>query len=126
MSHFSYTAQKNDGEVYKGVVEAKDRFEVYEIVRREGGHIIGVGEDRTENRWSLQYWNSVLSSVKEYDKILLARNLGAMLSAGLSLARALAVLERQTKNPKLARVVSELAGDVRRGETLHVALGKHP
>ena len=126
MSHFSYTAQKNDGEVYKGVVEAKDRFEVYEIVRREGGHIIGVGEDKTENRWSLQYWNSVLSSVKEYDKILLARNLGAMLSAGLSLARALAVLERQTKNPKLARVVSELAGDVRRGETLHVALGKHP
>lgn len=125
MAHFTYTAQKNDGETYKGIIEAQDRFQVYEAVRREGGHIVSVNEDASEKLWNFAYWNAKFSSVKEYDKILLSRNLGAMLSAGLSLARALAVLERQTKNPKLASIVAELASDVRRGSTLHAALEKH-
>ncbi len=126
MAHFSYTAEKNDGEIYKGVAEAADRFELYQIIRREGARVISVNEDSNANKWSFSYWNSQVSTVKEYDKILLARNLGAMLGAGLSLARALSVLERQSKNKKLATIISELAGDVRRGDTLHVALAKYP
>lgn len=126
MAHFSYTAEKSDGEIYKGIAEAKDRFELYDIVRHEGGKIISVEEDRAHNAWSIVYWNARLTSVKEYDKILFTRNLGAMLSAGLSLARALSVLERQTKNPRLAATVAEIASSVRRGDTLHASLGRFP
>ena len=125
MSRFVYTAEKNDGEVYKGTAEAKDRFELYSIVRREGGKIVSVNE-QMGGIWSLTYWNTKFTTIKEYDKILLARNLGAMISAGLSLSRALAVLERQTKNPRLGATVSEIASDVRRGETLHGAMAKFP
>lgn len=126
MAHFSYTAEKSDGEIYKGIAQAKDRFELYDIVRREGGKIISVEEDRGHNVWSITYWNARLTTVKEYDKILFTRNLGSMLSAGLSLARALAVLERQTKNPRLAATVAEIASSVRRGDTLHESLGRFP
>jgi len=126
MARFSYTAEKAGGEVYKGVASARDRFELYEIVRREGGRIISVAEDNSQSYFSLQYWNSKISTVPEYEKILFARNLGAMLGAGLSLARALAVIERQTKNARLVSVVSELSSAVRRGETLHSALAKFP
>ncbi|MEK7098301.1 MAG: type II secretion system F family protein [Patescibacteria group bacterium] len=126
MAKFSYTAEKSDGEVYKGTAQARDRFELYEIVRREGGRILALTEDRSNRWWSLSFWNSKFSSVPEYEKILFARNLGAMLSAGLSLARALAVIERETKNAKLRGVVAELSGAVRRGETLHSALEKFP
>lgn len=112
--------------MYKGVAQARDRFELYEIVRREGGRIISVEEDTKKGMLTLQYWNSKVSSVPEYEKILFARNLGAMLGAGLSLARALAVLERQTKNARLASVVAELSSAVRRGESLHSALAKFP
>src|ERR1044072_8619749 len=101
MTKFVYTAEKSDGEAYKGTADAADRFELYSIVRREGGKIVSVNEDAGSNKWSMSYWNGKFSSVKEYDKILMARNLGAMLGAGLSLSRALSVLERQTKNPKL-------------------------
>lgn len=124
MAHFSYTAEKSDGEVYKGVAEAKDRFELYTIVRQEGGKIIAVEEEKSNNVWSITYWNARLTTIKEYDKILFARNLGAMLGAGLSLARALSVLERQTKNPRLARVISQVASDVRRGDTLHESMAR--
>jgi type II secretory pathway component PulF len=126
VARFSYTAEKGDGEVYKGIAQARDRFELYEVVRREGGRILAVAEDHGDKWWSLQFWNSRFSSVPEYEKILFSRNLGAMLSAGLSLARALAVIERETKNAKLRGVVSELSGAVRRGETLHSALEKFP
>ncbi|HTR18574.1 MAG TPA: type II secretion system F family protein [Candidatus Paceibacterota bacterium] len=123
---FTYTAEKNDGEVYKGTAEAADRFELYGIVRREGGKIVTVGEEQSGNVLNWQYWNSLFSTVKEYDKILTARNLGAMLGAGLSLSRAIAVLERQTRNPKLSSVLSQVGSDVRRGDTLHAALAKYP
>ncbi len=126
MAHFTYTAEKTTGETYQGVAEARDRFELYEVVRREGGKIVSVVEDRDRSYLSIRYWNKQLSTVKEYDKVLFARNLGSMLSAGLSLTRALSVIERQASNPKLKDVVTEVSSSVRRGDTLHVALAAFP
>lgn len=126
MAHFSYTAEKTDGEVYHGMAEAKDRFELYSLVRKEGGRIISMSEDRSDSWLSVRYWNSKFTTIKEYDKILLARNLGAMLAAGLSLARALAVLERQTKNPRLQTSIAQITSDVRRGDTLNQSLANYP
>ncbi|MDO8576705.1 MAG: type II secretion system F family protein [bacterium] len=124
---FTYTAEKSDGEIYKGAADAADRFELYNIVRQEGGGKIISLEETGEGNWhTLAYWNAKLSRVSEYEKILFARNLGAMLGAGLALARALAVIERQTKNLKMSQVVSQVSSDVRRGETLHQALAKFP
>ena len=123
---FNYTAEKSDGEVYKGTGNARDRFELYEMVRREGGRIIALTEDRSDRWYSLTFWNAKFSTVPEYEKILLARNLGAMLSAGLSLARALAVIERESRNARLRSVVSEISGSIRRGETMHSALAEFP
>ncbi|TSC86945.1 MAG: Uncharacterized protein G01um10148_50 [Parcubacteria group bacterium Gr01-1014_8] len=126
MSRFTYTAEKPDGEVYKGVAEARDRFELYSVVRREGGRIISVDEDRANQWLSIAYWNAKISTVTEYERILFARNLGAMLTAGLALSRALSVLERQTRNPKLSNVISQLSSEVRRGDAMHAALAKFP
>ena len=123
---FSYTAEKADGELYKGIAEAADRFELYQIVRREGGRITAVEEEDRGQLWNFAYWNAKFSTVKEYDKILFARNLGAMISAGLSLARALSVLQKQTKNPRLSSTISEIAAAVRHGDALHISLAKHP
>ncbi len=126
MARFTYTAEKNDGEVYKGVAEARDRFELYGIVRSEGAHVISISEGGTHNFLNFKYWNAKLTTISEYEKILFARNLGAMLGAGLSLARALSVMERQIKNPKMSATVSEIASAVRRGDPLNAALAKSP
>lgn len=112
--------------MYTGSAEAADRFELYSIVRREGGRIVSLTEEGVASWLSLDAVNALLSSVKEYDKIVLARNLGAMLAAGLPLSRALAVMERQIKNVKLKGIITDIAGDVRRGASLHDALAKFP
>ncbi|MBM3271933.1 type II secretion system F family protein [Candidatus Kaiserbacteria bacterium] len=126
MSHFSYTAEKNDGELYKGVAEAADRFELYGIVRNEGGRIISLKEDSVDVPWRWAYWNRRFSSVSEYEKVLFVRNLGSMLNAGLALSRALAVVQRQARNARLITITDELESDVRRGDTLHAAMKKFP
>ena len=126
MAKFSYTAEKVGGEVYSGVAEAKDRFELYQVIRREGGHVTSVKEEGGGGMWSMEHVNLLFSRIKEYEKILFARNLGAMLSAGLSLARALSVMQRQTKNLKLARTIGELENSVKRGDPLHKALEQFP
>lgn len=126
MARFRYTAEKKGGEVYKGIAEARDRFDLYEIIRREGARLVQVTEDRRTGLWSPHYWNTLVVRVSEYDKVLFARNLGAMLSAGLSLARSLSVIERQTKNLKLKDTVTEIESSVRRGDTLHQSFARFP
>lgn len=126
MARFTYTAEKDGGETYRGITDANDRFELYQIVRREGGKIISMEEDHSTSLWSIGYWNAVFATISEQNKILFSRNLGAMLSAGLSLARALSVMERQTKNPKLSKVITNIASDVRHGDPLHTALARFP
>jgi type IV pilus assembly protein PilC len=123
---FSYTAEKHGGEVYKGIADAADRFALYQIIRQEGGRIISFQSEDSANWRSLAYWNSKLSRISEYEKVLMARNLGAMLSAGLPLARALSVIGRQSKNQKLIDVIASVESDVRHGDPLHTAFGKFP
>jgi type IV pilus assembly protein PilC len=49
-----------------------------------------------------------------------------MLKAGLPLSRALAVLKKQTKNPKLNEILVSLIGSINAGETFSSALSKFP
>lgn len=126
MTKFTYTAEKKGGEVYKGIADVSDRFELYEVVRREGARLVKVDEHNRTGMWSFHYWNTLVVRVSEYDKILFARNMGAMLSAGLALTRALSVIERQTRNLKLKDVIAEVESAVRRGDTLNQALSKFP
>jgi type IV pilus assembly protein PilC len=125
VARFKYTAQKADGEVYSGIATALDRFELYNVIRREGGHLLSMQLDRSNNRFSFSYWIEKITTVPEQQKILFTRNLGVMLSAGLPLSRALAVMERQTKDPHLVKAINEISSDIRHGTTLHDSLAKY-
>ena len=70
--------------------------------------------------------NSALNRVSSDEKVVLTRNLAAMLEAGLTTSRALAVMEKQSKNPRLKQVLSALIADVGRGDTLSSAFNKFP
>lgn len=125
MPEFTYKAKKKTGEIYEAVVSASDRFSVYTKVRKEGGTIISVDEKKEYSFSSvLQKLNSITSKIKISDRIVLARNLGTMIKAGLPLSRALAVMERQVKNKKLKQVLGNLGSDISKGTSLHEAMKK--
>jgi type IV pilus assembly protein PilC len=66
------------------------------------------------------------SGIKTEEKITFTKNLGAMLTAGLTLSRALSVIERQSSNKNLKAIVTNLEAEVRKGTSFYEALAKHP
>ncbi len=64
--------------------------------------------------------------VKVKDVAVFSRQFATMVNSGLSLIRALTVLEQQTDNSTLAEIVGEVRGAVEQGTSLSAAMGEHP
>lgn len=126
---FTYLGEDESGQPVEETVEANDRFAVYEIAR-ESGHL--VKEVRDSGKFSLsKYVNvkkieSFISRISTDDLVLMTRNLGSMLKAGLPLSRALSVIERQSHNPRLKGIVSDVREHIQKGDQFNEALGNHP
>jgi type IV pilus assembly protein PilC len=60
------------------------------------------------------------------DLAILARQFASMTSSGLTLLRALSILEEQTSKPKLKEAVAQVGADVQGGSTLSSAMARHP
>ncbi len=121
---YAYTAKNDKGETYSAEFEAPSRAEVYTKIREEGGRVLSVREKKyAKVGGSL---SSVFSRVSARDKIVFAKNLSAMLTAGLSMTRALAVMEKQTRKGALTKLIHELSQDVGKGIPFSEALRKHP
>jgi type IV pilus assembly protein PilC len=106
-------------------MEAESRFAIYHTVTNEGGIVSAIDEI---HGFSLpSSWNLKLTSgVKQREIITLSKNLAAMLVAGLSLARGLSILERQSRNRNLKEVVHAISVAVAQGSTFHESLAVHP
>lgn len=126
MPTFTYKALHEDKTPYEGKLEAKDRFEVYSVVRKEGGQVLSVTEARGGSSLLTFDLAKFFRRFKEIDKILFTRNTGAMLTAGLSLSRALGVAERQARNPRVREVIQGIAAEIQRGGSLSSGMLKYP
>jgi len=126
MSQFIFKAKKPSGETYEGKRDAADHFELYKLIKESGDEIIEYKEKAQSKGLHLNINISFLSRVKTIEKINFARNLGAMLEAGLALSRALSVLYRQSKNKALRSVLEDVMAEIDKGTTFADSLGKHP
>lgn len=124
---YRFKAKKTNGEVVEGTREAKDKFTVYKELKEEGSEAIFVNEV-SSSVFSLNKIKNItiFGGVKTHDKIIFARNLGAMIDAGLPVSRALNVMERQTKNKTLKNVLISLSDDISSGKTLSDAMSVFP
>ena len=129
MPRFHYKAIDVKGEKIEGTVEAVDRFDVYRIVRKEGRNIISVKEEKEGFSFSLSSLsklNEMIGTVKLSDKIIFTRNMAAMIDAGLTISRALTVMQRQMKNPIFKRTLKQIDDYIRSGSSFSDALRKFP
>lgn len=111
----------------KRTVESPSRFEVYSQVRNEGGFVVAIEEQRGLSLEMLARFNiSIGTGIKRMEIIRVAKNLSAMLSAGLSISRALSVIERQSSNTHLKVLATNLSESVKKGSSFHEALAMHP
>lgn len=125
MPQFKYKATRL-GETYEGSIETTDRFAVYKHIKGEHGAVISVRQVQTFGAFNFDRITIALNRVKAYEKITFAKNLAAMLEAGLAMSRAISVMERQTKNPKFKDILVHINKDLNQGSSFNAALGRYP
>lgn len=122
---YSYEALDATGKTVKGTmeVETADQVAAALVARRLTPTSInkaGTGLNREIKLPSI----SKRTGVK--DLAVLTRQFASMTASGLSILRALAILEDQTTKPGLKEALSKTRADVRHGAPLSTALGNHP
>ncbi|MDD5152651.1 MAG: type II secretion system F family protein [Candidatus Pacebacteria bacterium] len=126
MPKFKYKIKEAEGAETEGEVEALDRFAVAADLRNSGKTIISIKEVKERSIPVIAFLNGLLGRVKDHDLIVFSHNLSAMMKAGLSLSRALGILERQAKNKKLKATIHSLVEEINRGSTLSGGMAKFP
>ena len=121
----TYTARDEEGKDYTETKEFESKEELYTVLDQKGHEFVELKEKGGIGDW-VKTISAKIENVKEEEKIVFARNIGAMIEAGLSLGRALDVLERQTKNAKLKGIIQSIKADVSSGNTFASSLGKFP
>lgn len=118
--------KREDGGEETREMEAPSRFTVYGDIEKEGGKVVSIEEGRGGGISLSKLANiSFGVGIKTVERITFTKNLAAMLAAGLTLSRALAVIQRQSRNRQLKTIVSELEEEVKKGTSFHEALEKH-
>ncbi len=122
---YQITIKTKDGEKEERVIEAKSRFVIYEQIEKEGATVVELHEGAG---FTLPAWLKISfgTGVSMDDVVLMTKNLGSMLHAGLTLARAVSVVERQTHNKHLKSVLTEINENIKSGSAFHEALAEHP
>lgn len=110
MAKFNYTARDSYGFVRKGVVDANSIQEAEEVLAQQGYKDIKVtvkgliSRDKQSASGGVQLFKQ---KVKERDLALFSRQLGAMLSAGISITTALEILSEQLPNKTMQETLKK-------------------
>lgn len=124
---FRITVRKDGAPDEVRIVEAPSRFDVYRQIHNEGGFVVAIAERAGFGLSSFHKFNiSIGTGIKRIEIVRTAKNLSAMLNAGLSVSRALSIIERQSSNSYLKAVAAGLSDSVKKGSSLHEALGLYP
>jgi type IV pilus assembly protein PilC len=123
MSTFVFRAIDLVGQQAKGEVDAESKQSVADQLKAKGLIVLDIAEKgRASKDIELPYFNRI----KLGDLAIMTRQLSTMVSSGMTILRALYVLESQTENSKLAADLVEVRKDVEAGLPLSDAFERHP
>jgi type IV pilus assembly protein PilC len=121
---FKVSVRKTDGTQESRVVDAATRFAVYSQIEKDGESVLTLEE--VKNRVTPSWMNMSFGSVmKTEERITFTKNLSSMINAGLTLSRALSVIERQTKKRAIKEIIVDLETKIKSGTSFHEALEIH-
>jgi type IV pilus assembly protein PilC len=133
MPSFAYIALDAAGAEKKGLLDAADAHEVAARLRERGlfpTDVTPAGRAVLEpGPAGRQSWLAAIPlsrPVGARELAVFTRQLGTLLKAGMPLLQALEALGRQQRNERFRHVVESLADGIRTGDTLSVAMGRHP
>ena len=125
-STFSYRARDKSGGVHTGEMEGSSLSAVAGALREKGYVPLSIDEKRSgalDRDISIPGFKK---KVKIREVAIFSRQLATMVNSGLTLIRALVILEEQTENALLQTIISDVKARVEQGSSLSAALEHHP
>lgn len=129
MPTFKYTGEDREGNKVSRTVVTDDRYAVYDIARQEGNKVSSVEEVSAfsfKRFFDMDKINYYLARVSGDELVMMTRNLGSMLNAGLTITRALSVIQRQTENHRLKGIIARVIEKINNGDQFNQALRDFP
>jgi type IV pilus assembly protein PilC len=122
MSTYAFKAMDVGGAQLRGPVDAETKQAVTDQLKARGLIVLEIAEKRSLQSINLTLWERVSLS----DLAIFSRQLATMVSSGMTILRALFVLEEQVESNKLKETIVAVRRDVEAGLPLSDALARHP
>ena len=123
---FEYRARDRSGGVRAGTMEGSSASAVASALREKGYVPLRIDEKKVSALDKELTIPGFKKKVKIKEIAIFSRQLSTMVNSGLTLIRALVILEEQTENPLLQEVISDVKSRVEQGSSLSAALEQHP
>jgi type IV pilus assembly protein PilC len=124
MAQFTYKARDPKGQMVSGTMDADSELVVRNRLREKG--FIATSIAAKSKGFNVKDLFDNFRKVKSKSLSVFSRQFSTMVSAGLSLVRALDILERQADDAKLKEVVHDVRIKVEGGSALAEAFAAHP
>ena len=122
MSTFVFKAIDLAGGKARGEVEAESKQAVSDQLKQRGLIVLDIADKHSSREIELAF----MKRVKPTELAVFARQLSTMISSGMSILRALYVLEEQTESKFLKETIVAVRKDVEAGLSLSDAMSRHP
>ncbi|MGI8863032.1 MAG: type II secretion system F family protein [Solirubrobacteraceae bacterium] len=122
MATFVFKAMDLAGVPAQGEVEAVSKQDVADQLKQRGLVVVDIAGKYRSKELNLE----LFSRVKPKDLAVASRQLATMVTSGMSILRALYVLETQTESKLLSSTIVQVRQDVEAGLLLSDALARHP
>jgi type IV pilus assembly protein PilC len=122
MSTYVFKAMDLTGAKATGEVEAESKQIVSDQLKQRGLIVLDIADKHASKELAIPFFNRI----KPADLTIMTRQLATMVNSGMTILRALYVLEAQTENERLRDTISLVRKDVEAGLPLSDALERHP
>src|SRR5881227_116668 len=122
MATYVFKAMDLTGAKATGEVEAENKQSVSDQLKSRGLIILDISDKHTSRQINIELFNKLSAT----DLAVMTRQLATMVQSGMTILRALYVLEAQTENKSLQEAIVSVRKDVEAGLPLSDALERHP
>lgn len=122
MSTYVFKAMDLTGAKAGGEVEAESKQAVSDQLKQRGLIVLDIADKHSSRELNIK----LFQKVKADELTVMTRQLATMVDSGMTILRALYVLEAQTENEMLQKAIVDIRKDVEAGLPLSEAMARHP
>lgn len=119
LTTFQWRAKDKRGKVLKGEAQGKSEALVRADLRRQGLSEVNV------NKKAKPLFGGAGKAIKARDIAFFSRQIATMMKSGVPLVQSLDILANGQKNPKFAKLITEIKTEVEGGSALNETLNQH-